>query len=344
MSQKISAMTAAATPLTGAELVPIVQNGINKKATVLELSAVNNLQYQGTWDATTNTPALTSSVGTAGYYYIVSVAGSTTLNGISSWAVGDWAVFSNTGVWQKISGGAQSSIQVSDDDTSATTYNLTMTTLTSGFMSTIFVDGGDLTYTPSTGNLAVPNLTVAAGIDFSNGVGANNVLYFGSADNRVTLANYNVGGVLVFEVNGGSYTARFNANGSYQFFNLYNYALSSGARQVYVDSTGIIGYLASVRASKANIASLDSVNWVNQLNPVQFNYRKKDEDGGYTDEIDSDLEYGLIAEEVEAVNPDLCMYDAEGKLAGVKYDRLVVPLLKKIQDLEARLAALESSK
>lgn len=58
------------------------------------------MTYQGTWDASTNTPTLTSSVGTSGYFYIVSVAGTTTLNGISSWAVGDYAVFGN-GVWRK---------------------------------------------------------------------------------------------------------------------------------------------------------------------------------------------------------------------------------------------------
>jgi hypothetical protein len=44
---------------------------------------------------------LTSSVGTQGHYYIVATAGSTTLNGISSWAVGDTVIFSGS-VWQKI--------------------------------------------------------------------------------------------------------------------------------------------------------------------------------------------------------------------------------------------------
>jgi hypothetical protein len=342
MSQKISAMANASTPLTGAELVPIVQGGVNKKATVLELSAINNLQYQGTWAADTNTPALTSSVGTAGYYYIVNVAGTTTLNGISSWAVGDWAVFSNTGVWQKISGGAQSSIQVSNDTNSATTYNLTMTTLSSGYMATTYVDGGDLTYIPSTGTLSVPNLLVSgSGLDFT---GANNALYFNLGDNRVTLANYNVGGHLVFEVNGGAYTAQFYANQTYQFNFLYSATVSASPRALFVDSSGFIGYVTSTRASKANIAPMENVNWVDQLNPVTFNYRKKDENGGYTEQVESDLEYGLVAEDVEAVNRDLCMYNIEGKLVGVKYDRLVVPLLKKIQKLEARLALLESSK
>jgi hypothetical protein len=57
--------------------------------------------YQGTWNATTNSPALTSSVGTQGYYYVVSVAGSTNLDGITDWEVGDWAIFNGT-VWQKV--------------------------------------------------------------------------------------------------------------------------------------------------------------------------------------------------------------------------------------------------
>lgn len=59
------------------------------------------LNYRGTWNASTNTPALTSSVGTNGYYYVVNVAGSTNLNGITDWQVGDWAIF-NGSTWQKI--------------------------------------------------------------------------------------------------------------------------------------------------------------------------------------------------------------------------------------------------
>jgi hypothetical protein len=60
-----------------------------------------DLNYQGTWNASTNTPTLTSSVGTKGYYYVVDVAGSTNLNGITDWQVGDWAIF-NGSVWQKV--------------------------------------------------------------------------------------------------------------------------------------------------------------------------------------------------------------------------------------------------
>lgn len=67
-------------------------------------NAIGALNYKGTWDASTNTPALASSVGTKGDYYVVSVAGNTTLNGISNWGVGDWATF-NGSVWQRVEGG-----------------------------------------------------------------------------------------------------------------------------------------------------------------------------------------------------------------------------------------------
>jgi trimeric autotransporter adhesin len=70
--------------------------------TVSSLSVVTgSLVYQGTWDAATNNPALASSVGTKGDYYVVSVSGSTNLNGITDWVVSDWCVFNGT-VWQKV--------------------------------------------------------------------------------------------------------------------------------------------------------------------------------------------------------------------------------------------------
>ena len=68
-------------------------------------NAIGALNYKGTWNANANTPALASGVGTKGDYYVVSVAGSTALDGISNWGIGDWAVF-NGSVWQRVEGGA----------------------------------------------------------------------------------------------------------------------------------------------------------------------------------------------------------------------------------------------
>lgn len=68
-------------------------------------NALGALNYQGTWNANTNTPTLASGVGTQGDYYVVSVAGTTDLDGITNWGVGDWAAF-NGSVWQRVEGGA----------------------------------------------------------------------------------------------------------------------------------------------------------------------------------------------------------------------------------------------
>ena len=68
------------------------------------VNAIGALNYKGTWNASTNNPTLTSSVGTKGDYYVVSVAGSTNLDGETLWGVGDWAVF-NGSTWQKVDGG-----------------------------------------------------------------------------------------------------------------------------------------------------------------------------------------------------------------------------------------------
>ena len=64
-------------------------------------SAVGGLSYQGTWNASTNSPTLASGVGTNGYYYVVGTAGSTNLDGITSWNIGDWVIYNGT-AWQKI--------------------------------------------------------------------------------------------------------------------------------------------------------------------------------------------------------------------------------------------------
>lgn len=69
------------------------------------INAIGALNYKGTWNASTNTPTLASGVGTKGDYYVVSTAGTTTLDGISNWGVGDWATF-NGSVWQRVEGGA----------------------------------------------------------------------------------------------------------------------------------------------------------------------------------------------------------------------------------------------
>lgn len=91
---------------TAAEKDAGVANGVatldaGGKVPQSQIPLMGDLNYQGTWNASTNTPTLVSSTGTKGYYYVVDVAGSTNLNGITDWQIGDWAIF-NGSVWQKV--------------------------------------------------------------------------------------------------------------------------------------------------------------------------------------------------------------------------------------------------
>ena len=62
-----------------------------------------SLAYQGTWNAGTNSPAISSGVGSLGDFYKVSTAGTTTVDGISDWNIGDLLIFDGI-TWDKIDG------------------------------------------------------------------------------------------------------------------------------------------------------------------------------------------------------------------------------------------------
>lgn len=95
-----------------------VPNGIaaldsSGKVSIAQLpsSIAGGLAYQGTWNAATNYPPLASGSGSQGWYFICATAGTTTLDGITQWSVGDWAVFSGS-VWHKLDGVASEVLAV----------------------------------------------------------------------------------------------------------------------------------------------------------------------------------------------------------------------------------------
>jgi hypothetical protein len=106
------------------------------KLTALPSSLTNNL---GNWNANTNTPTITSGTGSTGDWYTVSVSGTTDIDGINLWGVGDYIWFDgSTMTWQKINnqvgvtttpGGINTSVQFNDFGTfggnSGFTYNKT---------------------------------------------------------------------------------------------------------------------------------------------------------------------------------------------------------------------------
>jgi hypothetical protein len=102
---------------------------------------------------------------------------------------------------------------------------------------------------------------------------------------------------------------------------------------VVIDSNGQLGTVSSSDRFKTDIAPMRSATANLQgLRPVTFRY-KADPQGT--------LRYGLIAEEVAKVYPELVVRDREGRIDGVRYDALAPMLLNEIQLREARIDRLE---
>ena len=137
---------------TAASLDAGVANGVatldsGGQVPLSQLPPLGDLNYQGAWNANTNSPTLTSSTGTKGYYYVVSVAGTTNLNGITDWQIGDWAVF-NGSVWQKI-----------DNTDAVTTVN--------GYTGTVVLTQTDISGTVPTSRTITAGTGLTGGGDLS---------------------------------------------------------------------------------------------------------------------------------------------------------------------------------
>ena len=218
-----------------AAVIPVIQVNSQGQITSISTQPTNAPAYQGTWNANTNSPTLVSSVGTNGYYYVVSVAGNTTLNGVSGWNVGDWAIFEN-GVWQKIAGSSSESF------TNLTTTNLAVTGLT-GYMYANNTSGN------VTASTTIPN-TAISGLGTMSTQNANTVVITGGTINGTSIgATTASSGAFTYLSTSGSTSTTPSLS-----FNASNSPIASGA--------SISGsYLQFVLQNKSGTASA-STNYV----------------------------------------------------------------------------------
>ena len=100
----------------------------------------------------------------------------------------------------------------------------------------------------------------------------------------------------------------------------------SGAVNVVVDANGQLGTISSSARFKEDIHDMDEASSrLFQLRPVTFRYKQPYADGS------KPLDYGLIAEEVAKVYPDLVVTDAKGQIQTVQYQKLTPMLLNEVQ-------------
>ena len=238
-------------------------------------------------------------------------------------AVGAGALAANTGTGNTSTGAGALLGNTGDDNTADGAFALGSNTIGSGntahcqgaLVNNISGNNNTADGITALNNNTTGSFNIALGIGAGSGVTtASNVICIGTDGNNVDNACY-IG-------------------------NIFN-STSSGGIAVFVNSNGRLGTATSSRRFKEEIKPMDKASEaVFALKPVTFRY-KKEIDAGRTSQ------FGLVAEEVEKVSPDLIVRDKEGKPYSVRYDAVNAMLLneflkehRKNEEQERRIDAL----
>jgi hypothetical protein len=186
-------------------------------------------------------------------------------------------------------------------------------------------------------------LNTASGDDalFVNTTGSRNTAVGSGAGDNLTTGDNNIDiGADVEGVAGESNTIRIgNTDITDTFIRGISGATVASGATVLVAANGHLGTVTSSKRFKEEIKPMDKASEaLLSLKPVTFRYKKDIDPVGIS-------QFGLVAEEVEKVNPDLVVRDEEGKPYSVRYDQVNAMLLneflkehRKVQDLEATVA------
>jgi len=110
---------------------------------------------------------------------------------------------------------------------------------------------------------------------------------------------------------------------------IYNVTTMTSGLPVLIDSKGQLGTVSSSERFKTAIEPMGSnTEKLLELRPVTFHYKA---------EVEGTLRYGLIAEEVAKVYPELVVRDESGRIDGVRYDELAPMLLNELQQQHTQM-------
>ena len=157
----------------------------------------------------------------------------------------------------------------------------------------------------------------------SNTTGSNNTALGLRAGSNLTTGDNNIDiGVGVDGMAGESNTIRIGNGGiTNTFIRGISGATAAGGAAVFVASNGHLGTTTSSARFKDEIKPMgNSSEAILALRPVSFRYKKDIDPQGIP-------EFGLVAEEVEKVNPALVIRDPEGRPYTVRYEQVNAMLL-----------------
>jgi len=179
-------------------------------------------------------------------------------------------------------------------------------------------NGINTLHTNTTGSANTANGSNAL---FSNTGDNNTALGFAAGDslttgsNNIDIGNHGVAGESgIIRIGGGSQTATYVAG-------IAGQTVGAGGSTCYVDNDGKLGVFLSARRFKTDIADIAAASEaLLALRPVTFHYKPELDKTGIP-------QFGLVAEEVAEVNPDLVTHDAKGDISTVRYEAVNAMLL-----------------
>ena len=166
----------------------------------------------------------------------------------------------------------------------------------------------------------------------SNTTGSTNIAIGFQAAISVSSGNSNNIHIGSPGASGDSQTIRIGTAQATTYIAGINTASVPGGVPVYVTSTGQLGTVLSSSRFKEQITDMgDTSRKLFQLRPVNFFYKPQYDDGSHL------LQYGLIAEDVAKVYPEMVAYDKDGQILTVKYQMLAPMLLNEVQKQNAQI-------
>lgn len=288
-------------------------------------------------------------------------AGNYTLSGSGNIGIGQSSLTALTSGSNNVALGYQSQTAITTGSSNTSIGSTTLVTATTA-SNNVAVNYFSLHSTTTSNNTAIGMSSLhsqtsgtnntAVGLSANGSVTASYSVWFGyAAGNSIAgstaasdiFINYQGSGTPVNTLQIGQSTGVGNQSLAKAVICGINGSTSASGIAVLINASNVLGTTTSSRRFKNNVKTMASCSSnIYKLRPVTFYYNQ---DETHISKEDSQLkQYGLIAEEVEKIYPELVTYDLNGTIQSVRYLQLIPMLLNELQKMYKRITDLELKK